>query len=67
MTSCGRGWGSRCPDSQGRTCRCSCGGKNHGLYRQERELRQSVEPLMSVPMGGWTVGPDGKTQLVLGF
>lgn len=27
---CGRGWAVRCAHSRGATCRCQCGGVNHG-------------------------------------
>jgi len=58
MTSCGRGWGHRCPGSAGKKCRCSCGGERHGIYRRARDLREPVEPLMPV-------GTEGHPQLDL--
>lgn len=27
---CSKGWGKRCAASKGRSCRCACGGVNHG-------------------------------------
>jgi hypothetical protein len=69
MAACGRGWGQRCPGSAGKKCRCSCQGERHGVYRkrEERDLRDSVEPLVPVPLGGFTVGADGHPQLVLSW
>jgi len=65
MTGCGKGWGQRCPDSRGKRCKCRCGGERHGVYRRERELRESVEPL--IPLGGFTISETGRPQLVLSF
>lgn len=31
---CGRGWAERCAQATGATCRCSCGGVNHGKARR---------------------------------
>lgn len=27
---CGKGWSARCANARSRTCRCKCGGANHG-------------------------------------
>lgn len=30
---CGKGWSDRCARSKGKSCRCRCGGANHGKSR----------------------------------
>lgn len=48
---CSKGWASRCARSKGRSCRCKCGGVNHGkahgrvagAAQSERAARFRVE------------------------
>jgi hypothetical protein len=66
MAECGRGWGQRCPESKGKTCRCRCGGAHHGVYYRQRQQVQQVDEAPRIPRDGWgTVGEDGQTQLQL--
>ena len=50
MVTCGRGWGQRCPHSEGRKCRCRCQGENHGTVRRLHD-KEKVAP---VPLGELT-------------
>lgn len=57
---CSRGWGKRCPASKGRTCRCACGGANHG--------KASGAGVVGGPAAGeaqFTVEYDGPEGMVL--
>jgi hypothetical protein len=39
---CSRGWGARCAASPGKTCRCACGGHNHGGLRYVSTTREKL-------------------------
>jgi hypothetical protein len=43
---CGKGWGARCAASTGKSCRCRCGGENHGTAAAK--LAPTMDPRATI-------------------